>query len=199
MLTDPQDLPATTLLAITLPGGIRMAVLTAADAPAVTAAYQRNRTYLAPWEPLRPGSFFTEEGQRSVIERKLALYRDGSEVPFVLFDGERIIGTITLTGIVRGPFLSANLGYWIDGEYAGRGIGTAAVSAVVETAQERLGLHRIQAATLLHNAASQRILNKSGFVQIGAAPQYLKIAGRWQDHLLFQRILEPPVKRAKES
>nr|WP_231715047.1 GNAT family N-acetyltransferase [Arthrobacter gengyunqii] len=170
--------------------GIRLSVLTDADAPALAAAYRRNRNYLAPWEPLRPDAFFTEEGQRSVIEAKLALFQAGSEVPWVLADGERVIGTITLTGIVRGPFLSANLGYWIDGEYAGRGLGTAAVTAVAETARERLGLHRIQAATLLHNAASQRILDKSGFTQIGLAPRYLKIAGRWQDHLLFQRILE---------
>nr|WP_258059958.1 GNAT family protein [Arthrobacter sp. ZGTC212] len=185
MLTDMQDLPA-----ITLPDGIRLVVVCPEDAPALAAAYQRNRNYLAPWEPLRPDAFFTGDGQRSVIDAKLALFQAGSEVPWVLADGERIIGTITLTGIVRGPFLSANLGYWIDGEYAGRGHGTAAVTAVVETARERLGLHRIQAATLLHNAASQRILDKSGFAQIGLAPRYLKIAGRWQDHLLFQRILE---------
>ncbi len=186
MLIDPKDPPAATLIQ-----GIRLAVVAETDAASLAAAYVRNREHLAPWEPLRPDSFFTEEGQRSVIESKLAQHRAGSEVPFVLSDGERIIGTITLTGIVRGPFLSANLGYWIDGEYAGRGMGTAAVAAVVETARGCLGLHRIQAATLLHNAASQRILQKAGFVQIGTAPQYLKIAGRWQDHLLFQRILEP--------
>lgn len=185
MLTEPQDFPAITLFQNTT-----LTLVSDADAPALAAAYQRNRNYLAPWEPLRPDAFFTGDGQRSIIDAKLALFQAGSEVPWVLADGERIIGTITLTGIVRGPFLSANLGYWIDGEYAGRGLGTAAVTAVVETARERLGLHRIQAATLLHNAASQRILDKSGFAQIGLAPRYLKIAGRWQDHLLFQRILE---------
>ena len=111
VLTDPQDLPATTLL-----HGFRLAIVSDEDAPALAAAYQRNRTYLAPWEPLRPDAFFTEEGQRSVIDAKLALFQAGSEVPWVLADGGRIVGTITLTGIVRGPFLSANLGYWIVGE-----------------------------------------------------------------------------------
>ena len=43
----------------------------------------------------------------------------------------------------------------------------------------------VQAATLPHNAASQRVLTNNGFALIGVAPRYLRIAGRWQDHLLF--------------
>ena len=186
MLTDP--LPVTTLL-----HGVRMEVMAPSHADALAAGYLRNRVHLAPWEPLREESFFSTPGQQAVVAAKLALYRAGAEVPWILAEGERIIGTVTLTGIVRGPFLSANLGYWIDGEYAGRGIGTAAVAAVVEAAREELGLHRIQAATLPHNAPSQRILERLGFDRIGLAPQYLKIAGQWQDHVLFQRILQGPL------
>ena len=186
MLTDP--LPAITLL-----HGVEMKLMAASDAGALAEAYRRNRAYLAPWEPLREDSYFTAAGQEAVIAAKLTLCGAGTEVPWVLADGERIIGTITLTGIVRGPFLSANLGYWVDAGYAARGIGTAAVAAVVETARERLGLHRIQAATLPQNAASQRVLERQGFERIGLAPQYLKIAGQWQDHVLFQRILQGPL------
>jgi len=51
-----------------------------------------------------------------------------------------------------------------------------------------LDLHRLEAGTLVHNTASQRVLEKNGFVQYGSAPGYLRIAGRWQDHLLFQRL-----------
>ncbi|WP_442858654.1 hypothetical protein [Arthrobacter sp. 9V] len=47
----------------------------------------------------------------------------------------------------------------------------------------------MQAATLVHNAASQTVLKRSGFERIGVAPSYLQIAGEWQDHVLFQRIL----------
>jgi ribosomal-protein-alanine N-acetyltransferase len=51
-----------------------------------------------------------------------------------------------------------------------------------------LGLHRIQAETLLSNVASQRVLDRNGFVRIGMAPTYLKIAGQWQDFILYQLI-----------
>jgi ribosomal-protein-alanine N-acetyltransferase len=33
------------------------------------------------------------------------------------------------------------------------------------------------------------VLARVGFERIGFAPGYLKIAGQWQDHVLFQRLL----------
>jgi ribosomal-protein-alanine N-acetyltransferase len=55
-----------------------------------------------------------------------------------------------------------------------------------------LGLHRLQADTLVHHAASQRVLIRSGFTRIGRAPAYLRINGQWQDSLLYQRLSPSP-------
>ncbi|MET3920318.1 GNAT family N-acetyltransferase [Arthrobacter sp. UYEF20] len=173
----------------TLTGSVHVRVLCVSDAELLSAAYQRNREHLAPWEPRRSEEFFTVAGQAANIESKLAMFIAGSEVPWVLLDGGRIVGMMTLSGVVRGPLLSAHLGYWVDKEYNARGIGSAAVAYAVGAAQTELGLHRLQAATLQHNAASQKILKRSGFEEIGMAPAYLKIAGAWQDHILYQRIL----------
>ncbi|MGF9647147.1 GNAT family N-acetyltransferase [Pseudarthrobacter oxydans] len=169
--------------------GIEIRLSRSSDARKMKDAYLRNREYLTPWEPARPEDFFTVAGQSKVIETRLASYAAGSEVPWVILDVDRIIGAITLTGIVLGPFCSANVGYWVDHEYSGRGIGSAALTHVLAYAKNKRGLHRIQAATLLHNAASQKILQRAGFEWIGVAPAYLKIAGTWQDHNLYQRIL----------
>ncbi len=38
----------------------------------------------------------------------------------------------------------------------------------------------------MHNVASQRVLERNGFVRFGLAPEYLNIDGRWQDHILYQ-------------
>lgn len=51
-----------------------------------------------------------------------------------------------------------------------------------------LSLHRIEAGTLLDNVASQRVLERNGFVRFGVAPGYLKIAGVWQEHALYQAL-----------
>jgi ribosomal-protein-alanine N-acetyltransferase len=69
-------------------------------------------------------------------------------------------------------------------------VATAAVGAAVRHAFEQLGLHRAEAGTLVHNVASQRVLERNGFTRFGMAPRYLRIAGKWQDHVLFQRLNE---------
>ncbi|MGQ4489595.1 GNAT family N-acetyltransferase [Streptomyces sp. SAS_281] len=160
------------------------------DAASRAEALTRSRAYMRPWEPVRPDSFYTEEGQRERLAGMLAEREAGRVMPWVLSDAEdRVVGGFNLNSIVLGPFRSATLGYWVDVEYAGRGLATAAVRRICELARDGLRLHRIEAGTVLHNTASQRVLAKSGFEEFGVAPRYLHIDGEWRDHRLFQRIL----------
>lgn len=170
--------------------GVTLRLVTEADAAALCAAYVDNRDHLRPWEPRRPESFFTEAGQRERIGGVLRLFSEGAAVPWVLqaADG-RIVGTITLTGVVRGPFCSSSLGYWVAADQQKQGLASAAVERVCQVARDTVGLHRIEASTLLRNAGSQRVLAKCGFEPIGMAPKYLHIDGEWRDCRLFQRVL----------
>lgn len=171
----------------------RPAALT--DAPSFASALARNRAYMRRWEPVRPEPFYTVEGQAARLTALLADRDAGRAVPWVLADADgRVIGAFTLSGVERGPFRNARLGYWVDEGHAGRGLATAAVGAVCEAARGVLGLHRVEAATVTENAASQRVLSKAGFEQVGTAPGYLHINGGWRDHHLFQRLLhdDPP-------
>lgn len=166
-----------------------MRTLRPSDAPALAAAYVRNREYLSPWEPVRPEEYYSEAWQATNIASRLAAEEAGEGYPLGLFAGDTLVGRFNVAGIVRGPFQSAGLGYWVDSTSAGRGLASVAVKVIVATARDDLGLHRIEASTLLHNASSQRVLLKAGFRQIGMAPRYLKIAGKWQDHNLYQVVL----------
>ena len=62
------------------------------------------------------------------------------------------------------------------------------MAAVLEVAFGELALHRVQGETLPHNRASQVVLERNGFERYGYAPRYLRIAGEWQDHVLYQRV-----------
>lgn len=159
------------------------------DAPAIAALLTANRDFLAPWEPWRDESWFTADGQRAAIAAVLANHEAGTSVPYVVLDETgAVVGRMTLSGVVRGALQSAALGYWVAEHANGRGLATAAVRDIVRIAFADLGLHRVQADTLLHNVASQRVLERVGFTQYGVAPSYLRIAGRWQDCAMWQLL-----------
>jgi len=86
--------------------------------------------------------------------------------------------------------LSANVGYWVAQDRQGRGLATRAVAEIVRMAYDELGLHRVEAGTLVDNVASQRVLEKNGFTRIGVARKHLLIAGKWRDHILFERLAD---------
>ncbi len=160
------------------------------DTAQLTELLGRNREFLCPWDPLRGDDFFTVEKQTDITRIALDAYSAGTMVPMVILNSAgAVAGRLTINGIVRGAFESAVLGYWVSENENGLGLATAAVAEAVEFARTQLGLHRLQAETLPHNVASRKVLEKNGFSQYGVAPAYLKIAGRWQDCVLFQRIL----------
>jgi [ribosomal protein S5]-alanine N-acetyltransferase len=160
------------------------------DAPRLAEVLQLNREFLAPWEPIRPQDYFTVDGQRRVIEEVLRLYEHQAVVPYVILENAEVVGRVTLSNVVRGAFQSCSVGFWVASAHNRRGLATNAVREIIDVAFGELGLHRIEAGTLLHNAASQRVLKRNGFIRFGTAPKYLNIAGRWQDHAMYQ-VLNP--------
>ncbi|MFJ8166350.1 GNAT family N-acetyltransferase [Streptomyces sp. NPDC096136] len=176
--------------------GVEMRSPAVDDAAALTEVLIRNRAYMAPYDPWRPEEYYTEAAQRARIEGMLAEQEAGRLAAYLLVEpaGGAVIGAINLGNIVRGPLLSGGVGYWIDQDRQGRGLITAAVEQVCRTARDELGLHRVEAQTLVDNTASMRVLAKAGFTECGLAPRYLHINGAWRDHRLFQRVLhdDPP-------
>lgn len=157
--------------------------LEADDAIELAALLMENRSFLAPFEPVRDERFYTVEVQRERIERD-------DKHAFAILDGERIAGTVALSNVVRGPLQSANLGYWVAERVNGRGLATQAVAELIPIAFGELGLHRLEAGTLVDNLASRRVLEKNGFEPIGIARGYLHIGGEWRDHMLFQLLAD---------
>jgi ribosomal-protein-alanine N-acetyltransferase len=62
---------------------------------------------------------------------------------------------------------------------------TEAVQLAAAFAFETLKLNRLEAACLPHNEPSRRLLEKTGFALEGCARRYLRINGKWEDHLLW--------------
>lgn len=167
-----------------------MRVLVEDDTPEFTALVARNRAFMAPFDPARDDAYITEEHQGRLIADAVAEHERGTALPYVILADAELVGEITVSNIVRGPFRSGDLGYWVGEAHNGCGVATGAVAAMVDLAFGEAGLHRLQAGTLIHNRRSQRVLERKNFHRIGTAPRYLQIAGQWQDHVLYQRVDE---------
>ena len=168
---------------------MRTRLIAEQDAPRLAHLLVGSREFLAPWEPVRGEEWFTVEGQRDAVGLALERHRQGLALPHVVLDeAGQVAGRVMLESIVRGAFQSCNLGYWLAEPATGRGLATAAVREMTALAFTELGLHRVQADTVVENVRSQRVLARCGFVRYGTAPTYLHIAGRWQDCHVHQLL-----------
>jgi ribosomal-protein-alanine N-acetyltransferase len=155
------------------------------DAEELAALYVENREFLMPFEPDRDDDFFTAAHQRKRIEVI------GDDLwRWAIVADDRIAGMISVADVIRGGLQLGNVGYWVSESHNGRGLASAAVGDVVAFAFGEAGLHRLEAGTLLHNHASQRVLEKNGFERYGLARKLLRINGEWRDHVLFERIAD---------
>jgi ribosomal-protein-alanine N-acetyltransferase len=151
-----------------------------------------SRAFLTPWEP----SWASDELTKGAFRRRLKRYqkesRHDTAYAFFVFRSEddALVGGCTLSNVRRGVAQCCSLGYWIGERFARQGYMSNAVTALLPFIFRTLGLHRIEAACLPSNEASQSLLVKAGFRQEGVARRYLQIAGDWQDHVLFALLAE---------
>lgn len=154
-----------------------------------------SRTFLESWEPTWPRDDLTRSAFRQRVRRYNRDMRDDFAYAFFIFDHATadLVGGLTLSNVRRGVAQTASVGYWTGMPFSRRGYMTEALTAAVSFAFDSLRLHRIEAACLPDNEASRRLLLRTGFSEEGYARQYLKINGRWQDHLLFALLdTDPP-------
>jgi ribosomal-protein-alanine N-acetyltransferase len=148
-----------------------------------------------PWMPaVAPTDSLDVQFDRSlaVCERGLA---SGTHLRLVgELEGGRLAGFFSLGEIVWGVFRSAYAGWRVGADVAGQGLATEAVTGILDLAfaprPHGLGLHRVQANVIPTNAPSLRVAEKCAFRREGLALRYLKIAGTWQDHVMFAKTVE---------
>lgn len=162
----------------------------ATDVAELRRVMRVNEAHLRPWSAApAPGE---DPASLTALSRAIIRYRREWKraQSYVLLaatreDEGRLVGRVALGGVLLGAFRCAHLGYWIDAEHQGRGLMTEAVHAVTTFAFGPAGLHRVQAAVMPRNVASQRVLAKAGYRREGLAERYLCIADAWEDHFLY--------------
>lgn len=151
---------------------------------------EKNRAWLRPWEAAEPpGRHVRPISFRALVRLDRRQWRTRRAVPMVIQYEGYLVGRVAIAGIEWGSARTGALGYWIDEQFAGRGIVPRAVALLAEYGFS-LGLHRLEIAVRPENEASVRVAQKLGFRDEGLRRRYLYIDGDWRDHRVFAMLSE---------
>ena len=144
--------------------GVTLEPLRADHADAVLAFERENRAYFAAWIWDRGDEYFADFATRHaalLAEQEAGICR----FHVLVDDTGAVVGRVNLIDLEHG---SAELGYRIAEKWAGKGLATAAVRAVIELAPT-YGLTALRAGASDHNPASQTVLTRVGFRAVGSS------------------------------
>jgi ribosomal-protein-alanine N-acetyltransferase len=163
------------------------------DAAAWSGLRIRNEAWLSPWEPTSAEPWPVRHAVASwpsALGSLRRLARAGVLLPFMITYDDELVGQLTVNNIVRGALRSAQIGYWVDREHAGRGIVTTAVALATDHCFGPVGLHRVEVDIRPENDPSRRVVAKLGFREEGYLVRYLDIDGAWRDHVTYALTVE---------
>lgn len=150
--------------------------------------YNKNKKHLMPFEPSRDDSFYTLQVQKHILMEGYRQFLSGTAVNFGIYINGNLIGKIQMSNIVLGVFRSAFVGYSISEEEQGKGYMKEALKLLIDFAFNEMGIHRLEASTLVDNIRSQRVLEGCGFRFLGINEKYLYINGEWRNHKAYYLI-----------
>ena len=156
------------------------------DVSAWRSARQRNAAWLVRWDAtVPPGTDPRATTFRALVRRLRTSARHGTTYPFAVEVDRAFAGQLTINNIVRGSAQFASVGYWLDREFAGRGVMPRAVAMAIDHSFTAGGLHRIEVCIRPENTNSLRVVEKLGIREVGFAPLFLHIDGEWRDHRIY--------------
>ncbi|MEC0343729.1 GNAT family N-acetyltransferase [Peribacillus frigoritolerans] len=160
------------------------------DAENLLQLLVENKEFFEPFSPNRSSNYYSLEKQKELIKTWEQKSKENIKYQFGIFlkKNHKLLGTISLFQINRGPLQSALIGYYLDQKNNGNGYTTEAVNLVIDYAFRTLSLHRIEAGVMPNNIGSIRVLEKAGFLKEGIAKQNIKINDRWENHQVLAII-----------
>jgi ribosomal-protein-serine acetyltransferase len=151
-------------------------------AEVMTALIVRNQQRLARWEPWAEQPA-TLDSTRTYIRSALDDFVRGRQISTIIAVGGRFVGRC---GMRINPYVgSGDIGYWIDGDYEGRGITSRAARALITAAFDEVGLSKVDLRTSVDNVRSRALAERLGFAYEGVLPRGLQFSNRADDVALY--------------
>lgn len=103
---------------------------------------------------------------------------------------DTLAGVYNFSEIIHGALQSAFLGYYAFAGMNGRGLMREGLALALEQGFRVLHLHRVEVNIQPVNERSIALVEAAGFVREGYSRRYVKVSGRWRDHLRYALLVE---------
>ena len=156
------------------------------DRKAYVRVRESSVEWLERWEARDPA--WGDGGYPPFEAQFRALRRQGRAIAWSslgIFHNRALVGHIGFSPIVFGSLSSAQVGYWVAPEWAGRGIAPRALALALEEVLIGEGLHRVEILVRPSNTASLRVVQKLRLREEGIRERCIYVSGAWRDHRVF--------------
>jgi ribosomal-protein-serine acetyltransferase len=144
---------------------IRLRSFQAGDAAELFAAVEKNYGHLRPFlHWVDPG--YSLESARQFIAHAEKEAAGNESRSFGIFFRGKLVGSIGFVNF-NWPNRRAEIGYWIDKDFEGRGIIVRSCRALIEYAFDELDMNRIEIRCATENARSRAVSERLGFTLEG--------------------------------
>ena len=129
------------------------------------------------------------EQAKKIIQNQINAFEKCREYNWTIADRntDEVFGRILLSNFQNNN-TTANIGYFLDRKYWNKGIITECVKVVVKFGFEQLWLERIFTSVEPNNIASQRVLEKNGFIKEGHLRHCFPLNDGLNDCLIYGKL-----------
>ena len=131
----------------------------------------------------------TIKAEQEFLRKNAALRQSGEQFNYSILLNGKVVGATGIHIEARRNYY-AEIGYFVDEAYWGRGIACEAVRQLEEMAFNDLGIVRIEINMLKRNKASERVAIKCGYRKEGIGRKKLPLNGEYLDCYVYSKVRE---------
>ncbi len=153
------------------------------DAEAFFALTNKNRDHLCPWFSWADTTV-TSEDTKKYLEEVLEKFEKKTALDLGMYYEDQWIGSMGFHTInISNKW--AEIGYWIDKDFEGKGLMSLCVKTMVDYGFNNLHLHRIQIGCDSRNTRSRKIPERLGFTLEATIRENHLSDNEFSDDLIF--------------
>lgn len=171
------------MLTLNVSDDLRLQIRKIEDAPRLFELVDKNRAHLRPWLLWVDATTEPEDSKKYIEECLVALSKK-TKIDFGIWHQDVLVGAVGIFDINE-THRNAEIGYWLDQDYVGKGIMTQCVKRLIDYAFQELHLHRLKIRCGTENTHSAGVAERLGFTLEGVTRESHWMYDKFMDDKIY--------------